>query len=249
MACADSWHEGTGSGAEDKLARLSLRGWGRPHSSHPDWSIIVLSPLQEPPSRSAAWRRREAGFPFSFLPRLPLAGQHWMEERLGAATGPGDRESSQGEGPPPHPGAPSQLCPTPSQVVRLIQATGGGEAIGRESLSFAQAGGARAARNGFLELATALPGRMREQGEHSEGRTNEGKGLPCPHGRAGLSCPHRLAWCSQVPVPSADSSGSSPRTLAGHASHLTIRTCAALCPQLPLVLCHQQPPISSISIS
>lgn len=90
MACADSWHEGTGSGAEDELTRLSVRGWGRLHSSHPDWSVIVLSPLQEPPRRSAAWCWREAGFPFSFLPRLPLAGQHWMEGRLGAATGPGD---------------------------------------------------------------------------------------------------------------------------------------------------------------
>lgn len=67
-------------------------------------------------------------------------------------------ECSQGEGPPPQPGAPSQLCPTPSQVVPPIKATGGGEAIGLESLSFAQAGGARAARNGFLEPTTALPG-------------------------------------------------------------------------------------------
>lgn len=157
MACADSWHEGTGSGAEDELTRLSVRGWGRLHSSHPDWSVIVLSPLQEPPRRSAAWCWREAGFPFSFLPRLPLAGQHWMRGGWALPQAQGT-ECSQGEGPPPQHSAPSQLCPTPSQVVPPIKATGGGETIGRESLSFAQAGGARAARNGFLEPATALPG-------------------------------------------------------------------------------------------
>lgn len=158
MVCADSWHEGTGSGAEDKLTQLSLRGGGD-LTRHTQTGVSPCCPhYRSHPAAVLAGAGGKQASPSRFSPRLPLAGQHWTEGRLGAATGPGDRESSRGEGPPPHPGAPSQLCPTPSQVVPLIQATGGREAIGRESLSFAQAGGARAARNGFLELAAPFPG-------------------------------------------------------------------------------------------